>query len=79
MDDYPESCHSHADIVLDQTPPTLAKHEKWYQIPPVRPHFKLVIKAGEQSKPAVGDGQASIEARVLTRQWQQHFEKEIAA
>lgn len=66
-------------VTIVSTPPTLAKHEKWYQIPPVRPHFKLVIKAGEQSKPAVGDGQASIEARVLTRQWQQHFEKEIAA
>lgn len=61
------------------SPPTLAKHEKWYQIPPVRPHFKLVINAGEESTPTGGEAQDSIEARALTRQWQEHFEKEIAA
>lgn len=60
-------------------PPTLAKHEKWYQIPPVRPHFKLVINVDEESAPADGEAQSSIQARVLTRQWQEHFEKEMAA
>jgi len=66
-------------VTIVSNPPTLAKHEKWYQIPPVRPHFKLVITADEEIAPAGGEGRASIEARVLTRHWQDHFEKEIAA
>lgn len=66
-------------VTIVSDPPTLAKHEKWYQIPAVRPHFKLIITAGEDDASSRGEGPASIEARALTRQWQDHFEKEIAA
>jgi len=66
-------------VSIASNPPTLGKHEKWYQIPPVRPHFKLVINAGEEHAIEGGDSQASIAARLLTRQWQDYFENEIAA
>jgi 1-acyl-sn-glycerol-3-phosphate acyltransferase len=65
-------------VTIVSNPPTLGKYEKWYQIPSVRPHFKLAITSGEENAPANGEGRASIEARALTRNWQDHFEKEIA-
>lgn len=66
-------------VTIISDPPTLSKQEKWYDIPPVRPHFKLVVNTVEQAALAGGERQNSIEARILTRQWQEHFEKEIAA
>ena len=66
-------------VTIVSSPPTLAKHEKWYQIPHVRPHIRLSVAVGGQGIPVSVEGKESIDARVLTRQWQKHFEKEIAA
>lgn len=66
-------------VTITSNPPTLSKQEKWYDIPSVRPHFKLVVSRVEQGAPVEGERPNSIEARILTRQWQEHFEKEIAA
>jgi hypothetical protein len=32
-------------VVIRCTPPTLAKHEPWYKIPPSRPFFSIQILA----------------------------------
>lgn len=63
-------------VTIVSSPLTLAKNEKWYQVPRVRPHFRLVVKEGVVSSKSCATDQASLEARVLTRQWQDHFIKE---
>ena len=40
-------CETRSDLVLatiQSSPPTLSKQDLWYQIPPHRPHFRLVFR-----------------------------------
>jgi 1-acyl-sn-glycerol-3-phosphate acyltransferase len=64
-------------VAITSTPPTLAKHEKWYQVPLSRPHFRLVVSGGRATYHAGEKESAGIGARLLTRQWQRHFNQEI--
>ncbi|WP_116367595.1 lysophospholipid acyltransferase family protein [Parahaliea mediterranea] len=64
-------------VTITASPPTLAKGEKWYQIPHRRPHFHLAVRqwqAAEQAQPPAGSS-----ARDVTREWQQYFHHEISA
>lgn len=61
-------------VGIEVSPPTLAKGEKWYQVPPRRPHFHLRIR-GPAAAPAAAAGHC---ARALTREWQQYFTREIS-
>jgi 1-acyl-sn-glycerol-3-phosphate acyltransferase len=65
-------------VTITAIPPTLAKHEKWYQVPRSRPYFKLVASGDRTTCLAGGEEPDSVGARILTRQWQDHFKKEIA-
>ncbi len=64
-------------VTITSRPPTLAKGEKWYQIPHRRPHFELAV-ARDALATAGTDGQGKQQARALTRRWQQYFSEEIA-
>lgn len=64
-------------VTISSIPPTLAKHEKWYQVPAVRPHFRLVAKDETVAAGPDGEDYTPSTARSLTRQWQDHFSKEI--
>ena len=44
------SCQPFIPITITSDPPTLTKGEKWYQIPPRRVHFQIVI--GDEQDPA---------------------------
>ena len=64
-----------ASIVV--SPPTLAKNDKWYQVPTRRPCFSLdVCRADEAGVDRIGD-EGQIDARSLNRLWQAYFEQEI--
>lgn len=64
-------------VTITASPPTLAKGEKWYDIPHRRPHFKLSVRDGEHAPIARDREQAT--ARSVTRAWQQYFSREISA
>lgn len=65
-------------VAITVDPPFLTKHEKWYQVPYSRPHFQLVVKEGGFARDAQTNARTrSIDTRTLTRQWQDHFTREI--
>lgn len=59
------------------TPPTLAKGEKWYRIPPRRAHFRIQVD-GPIAVSAYVDGahNHALAARRLTQHLTDHFSKE---
>lgn len=72
--------HGEVDITpvrITCSPPTLAKGEKWYQIPPARAHFQ--IEVGEPIAVAEfleGAGNHALAARRLNRHLTDYFSKE---
>lgn len=55
-------------VYIQCTPTTLTKEEKWYEIPPRRPHFRLVV--GDEINPSphmIEDGSRSINKRRVNR------------
>ena len=64
--------------VISSTPPTLSKHEKWYQIPLSRPHYKLVFTEDSMSNAEEVSAEPAATPRSLTRQWQDYFANEVA-
>ena len=60
-------------------PSTLAKHERWYQIPHRRPHWRLDIHPAEALEVANSMRRADLTARELNRRWQSYFEQETWA
>ncbi|MDD5033511.1 MAG: 1-acyl-sn-glycerol-3-phosphate acyltransferase [Methylococcaceae bacterium] len=60
-------------VYIDCKPTTLTKQEKWYQIPPKKVHFRLMI--GKDIDPAqmAGNHPRSIASRKLTRYLEQYF------
>jgi len=66
-------------IVIRCTPPTLAKHEPWYKIPPSRPFFSIQILAPvslEELMP--GDYSARQAKQVLNESFLALFERELS-
>ena len=63
---------------IKSSPPTLAKGEKWYQIPTRRPHFALHIKDCSDDNIGVYSQETPPSARELTRVWRNHFLTEVA-
>jgi len=64
-------------VTITVTPPTLAKYEKWYQIPRSRPHFSLAATNDRALCFAQHEGHDPTSARLLTRQWQDYFVREL--
>lgn len=64
-------------VTITATPPTLGKHEKWYQIPRSRPHFVLTANKCDDLGISQQEKRVSANARLLTRQWQNYFEEAI--
>ena len=65
-------------VRISSNPPTLAKHEKWYQIPATRPHFRLVVEKDQAAVDAVKDD-AAPDSRTITRRWRDYFAGEVMA
>lgn len=65
-------------VTIRCTPPTLAKHEKWYEIPPRRPHFRLSVREDPTVAGTTMTNGRNHDARELTRHWQEHFMREVA-
>ena len=63
---------------IEARPPTLAKNEKWYQIPASRPHFTLNIKDPSDGNIVVYSQEKAPSARELTGLWRDYFVTEIA-
>ncbi len=63
--------------VISSTPPTLSKHEKWYQIPASRPHYKLVFTEDSMTSAEDVSARPAATPRALTRQWQEYFANEV--
>ena len=71
------SCCPVLFVRISSVPPTLAKHEKWYQIPASRPHFKLVVERDQEAlRDMTYDGPAA-DPRVITRRWLDYFSNEV--
>jgi 1-acyl-sn-glycerol-3-phosphate acyltransferase len=64
-------------VSISCKPPTLAKHEKWHQIPCSRPHFRLAVREDLTFRPTKVNTGRNQGARELTRHWQEHFTREI--
>ena len=63
--------------VITSQPQTLAKHEKWYQIPHSRPHFKLTIVEDKSVDIEQVYSRTAIGARALTQHWREFFLNEV--
>jgi 1-acyl-sn-glycerol-3-phosphate acyltransferase len=66
-------------VTITVTPPSLAKNEKWYQVPRSRPHFSLAASSNGAHYLAQQEIQGTINARLVTRQWQDYFMRERTA
>lgn len=62
-------------VRIDCSENTLKKGEKWYHIPPRRPHWKFFI--GEAIKPELTERTPKA-ARLLTQQFQNYFFKDVS-
>jgi 1-acyl-sn-glycerol-3-phosphate acyltransferase len=62
-------------VTIKSSPPTLAKGEKWYNIPARRPHFELSAEQAEFRSIALQEQPPN--ARELTRAWHEYFDREI--
>ncbi|GAA5215103.1 lysophospholipid acyltransferase family protein [Corallincola platygyrae] len=61
------------------SPTTLTKGEKWYDVPPLRPHFRLKVGELVESKGFCGDSVAfSLAARRLNSRLTEALDREIA-
>jgi 1-acyl-sn-glycerol-3-phosphate acyltransferase len=59
------------------TPATLAKGEKWYQVPPRRPHFRITVDETIAVSPFLaGAANHALAARHLNRHLTDHFSRE---
>jgi 1-acyl-sn-glycerol-3-phosphate acyltransferase len=64
-------------VRIMSVPPTLAKHEKWYQIPASRPHFKLAVERDQEALRDVSYDGPAADPRVITRRWLDYFSQEV--
>ena len=66
-------------VLIDCTPSTLTKCEKWYQIPPRRFHLRISVLDPVSAEHWVPAGEApTIAARKLTRAFEGFFIQELA-
>ena len=66
-------------VRISSNPPTLAKHEKWYQIPATRPHFRLVVEQDLAAAVDVHCDGSAPDSRMITRRWRDYFAGEVMA
>lgn len=65
-------------ILIDCTPSTLTKSEKWYQIPPRRFHLRIRVLDPVNLERCYAPGHAqTVAARRLTRSFERYFTKEL--
>ena len=66
-------------VLIDCTPPTLTKREKWYQIPPRRFHLRIDVLDCVDARRWVATNEASpLVARRLTRGLEDFFTRQLA-
>jgi 1-acyl-sn-glycerol-3-phosphate acyltransferase len=66
-------------VLIDCSPPTLTKREKWYQIPPRRFHLRIEVLDTLDARQWVASSEASpLVARHLTRGLEGFFAKELS-
>jgi len=66
-------------IIIQCTPPTLAKHEPWYKIPPSRPFFSIHILAPTSvDKLVPGDYSPRQTKRALNNAFLNLFTQELS-
>ena len=77
---YCLDAHGELDITpvrIRCTPATLAKGEKWYQVPRRRPHFRIEVDETIAVTPFIaGAASHALAARHLNRHLTDHFSKE---
>ena len=62
---------------IEARPPSLAKHDKWYQIPASRPHYSLQIEDPADDNIGATSHEGAPSARELTRRWRDYFVSEV--
>jgi 1-acyl-sn-glycerol-3-phosphate acyltransferase len=66
-------------VLIYCDPTTLTKNERWYQIPPRRMHFRILVKDKISIEQYSTNISPSKGARMLTRDLTEYFEKELRA
>ena len=66
-------------VLIYCEPTTLTKNEPWYQIPPRRMHFRILVRDKIPIEPYSTKISPSKGARMLTRDLTEYFEKELRA
>lgn len=66
-------------VLIYCKPTTLTKNERWYQIPPKRMHFRILVGDQIPIERYLTDMNPSKGARQLTRDLTEYFEKELIA
>jgi 1-acyl-sn-glycerol-3-phosphate acyltransferase len=66
-------------IILNSSPPTLSKGDKWYQVPDRRFHYTIDIHEGFMSSADEESLQEGKNARHVNRLWQDFFDQEISS
>jgi len=64
-------------VTIQCTPPSLGKHEKWYEIPPRRMHFRLDVIPDPERDFNNRLERDNMRARAITKDWQSHFTKKV--
>jgi 1-acyl-sn-glycerol-3-phosphate acyltransferase len=64
-------------VLIDCTPPSLQKGDKWWQVPKKQMHFRIEVRDDIEVRDFLGDGKSDVMAvRHLTDQLQQFFTEE---
>jgi len=66
-------------VLIYCDPTTLTKNERWYQIPPRRMHFRILVGDQIPIEHYATNSNPSKSARQLTRDLTEYFEKELRA
>ncbi len=65
-------------VYIDVSPPTLAKNEPWYRVPPRRAHFRLRVGADVDPEAFRQRAPAPLAARALNDHLMRTFQSELA-
>ena len=66
-------------VSITVRPPVLAKHEKWHDVPALRPRFKLDVKPPRFVDNTQQYLRGNIAAKTITAKWKEYFTGEIKA
>jgi 1-acyl-sn-glycerol-3-phosphate acyltransferase len=65
-------------VIITCTPPTMVKGDPWWKIPPVRPHFRVVIGECLDADQYMRYPYRSIAARSLTRSLETYYAEKLS-